>query len=824
MARLLKSRGKKQIKLAHHHAKPYRKRHIGLIVISVLAIVLLANFTIQYSLQVISGQKSSADFVRDLFTVNKDYTATISSTLGYSLHYDQKQFYASGIDATSGDLFLGSDVSTSRAYGIVRLAPTITGSRSSQSSLSVNFHNGITYPTNTAPAGTDIEAMAFVDNQTTQASFSKTATQALKISGNDFTKSIWALKAGDGLISQIRSEVVVYTGVVSHHPVTIVINYGLGGSTTGSIYDKVIDSLSFGTPTAVVAPQSSAVLSRIDSQRSVLDLALGVQPAAAATNVAATSGSEKVSALYGPAVVKIYNAYCMDIVIDGASYLTDACSAWTGSGFFVSQDGYIATNGHVASTNVKDIVIEDAITYAAKGNTKYLTYLLNKTSLVPSSVAGKTAAETRTMIVDALYALKDSRFVESKGAHNMLVALKDKVPDVTAWIAATKNRTSYSPESSIEKAEVVATDYRSVDGPSWGASAYKASDVALIKIGGSNYPLAKLGSIDNASQGANLMILGYPGDASNNGLVDETSSTVTLTTGKVSSIKNASGSDKKLIETDTTIGHGNSGGPALVDDGGVVGIATYTIDGSGSGNGVFNYIRDIKDLQDLATSKQVTIGGTSKTQTEWQKGLDSFYTAHYSSALKNFTTVQSLYPDHPRVQSFISTANKRIANGEDIKDFPVLLVAIVGIIVLAGAGTGVLLVIRHKKRHDIYKAGIAQGVVQSTIPGAPVQVVTVDAAVPTVNPVAEYPIVTQATTSILSPEVASVAPVFAPAPIAMATPIAPVFPVDPTPLQVPIAPIAPIAPAPQAPVVTANQWFDSSNTLDESQQPGAPKL
>ena len=141
----------------------------------------------------------------------------------------------------------------------------------------------------------------------------------------------------------------------------------------------------------------------------------------------------------------------------------------------------------------------------------------------------------------------------------------------------TEDGEKYSEQTSIKIAKEVASDFRAFD----GIVTFRGSDVAILKISGSDYPVVNLGSVASLTQGSEITILGYPGNASNNGLVDSTESKVTLTAGKVSAIKNAQGSDKKLVETDTTIGHGNSGGPAIDDQGLVFGLATYTSDGAG---------------------------------------------------------------------------------------------------------------------------------------------------------------------------------------------------------------------------------------------------
>ncbi len=213
-----------------------------------------------------------------------------------------------------------------------------------------------------------------------------------------------------------------------------------------------------------------------------------------------------------------------------------------------------------------------------------------------------------------------------------------------------------------------------------------------------------------------MSIIGFPGNASDNGIVSSEEIIPTLTSGKVSSIKNASGSDYKVIETDTTIGHGNSGGPAFNEKGEVIGIATYTVDGSGQGDGVYNYIRDIQDLKALASKSNVEIeSDDSETQKEWESGVSLFRQAKYSKAIKHFETVKSLYPQHPTVEGIIATSQDKIAAGEDVKDSPILFIAL-------GLGLSVVvlfvvlfIILRHRKKHKIYRSAVLSGEVKPIV-------------------------------------------------------------------------------------------------------------
>lgn len=725
----------KHVTLRAHHAKPYRKRHIGLLIVSLVALVLLAAVLVGYRDQIVGGLASSKSFVSSLFPQNKSYDVNIVSSYGFAVNYDQKTFYASAVSADTGDIYIGSELSHQHAYSIVRIAPTLASSThtaAANSAMTLTLHPG------GVNAKDEPDKVALQDGGIDATKVMRTTTAPTTIGGYIFQKSIWQSKVSNALSPALTARFVTYAGVVHGNVFTIVISLGVTGADE-TVYTPVLKTLSFDNTVGVVATPTDDVVAKVKASRSLLDTITNTQIASAASNGVDLTGSEKVAALYAPAVVKIYNAYCMDISIDGKPYGTGYCSAVSGSGFFLSQDGYLATNGHVASVTPLDLVITDALSeYADKGEPKYLDYLLGLTSLRASDIpSDATADQVVGIMVDALYKLDASRFTATNDVENLLVQVTPKNPDISALLQDTKNRDAYpSADKSVLKAKLVAADYRAND----GYDGFRASDVAIIKVDGENFPVVKLGSIATATQGSDLSILGYPGNASDNGIVDASSSEATLTTGKVSSIKNAMGSDKKLIETDTTIGHGNSGGPALADDGEVVGIATYTADGSGVGNGVFNYIRDIKDLTDLAAARDITFDTKSATQAAWQEGIAHFYTSHYSKALKSFADVEKLYPNDSKVAEFTAAAQQRIADGQDVVDFPLVPVLIATAVIVAGIGCGIFFIVRHHKKHVIYNAGVAQGTVQPIGPGTTKQKVLVSPhshtdGVPTVSSV-----------------------------------------------------------------------------------------
>jgi len=628
---LVRNRGAhKTVRIKPHHAKPYRKRHylsLGILIVAGLA---LLAFVWQYNLRRYDAISAARDYLHSVFgsTGATGQLVRIDSSNGFSVQYDQNKYYAGAVDGSTGSLFLGDQLTTRRAYTAVRISPVGVVDRAGQSSLSLAYYTNKAVGAKLADVETAVTVPSLGVNE---AKLTKTKSQSVELDGQPFLKTVWEVKIAPILGAKVSANYVTYTGSLHGKTFVITVTNNLLNATT-DWYQPIVASLRFnqaapaaGASTGQAKLLPLAALARLDTI-----FQAGLAKAALPT----PSTAERVSALYTPAVVKIYNVYCMDISLEGRPFFRNACNGESGSGFFVSGNGYIATNGHVATSNPKDIVIYNSILQYQKGDDRYLKLLIQLSGLRQSDVAGLSSTKALNVIMDKLYTgIPDSDFTVTNSVRNLLVCLNSKQPDVTELLQLTKNRQPYAAQDSIKQAKLVAANYRMIDPD------FQASDVALVKIDGSGYPVTKLGTINDVSTGQNINIFGFPGEASDNSVVSSTASTVTLTTGTVSSIKNDKGGKHKLIETATTIGHGNSGGPAIDDDGAVVGIATYTIDGAGQGNGTYNYIRDIQDLKDLARSSNIHIGGSDKTQQEWEKAIDLFYRAHYSEAMKHVEAV-----------------------------------------------------------------------------------------------------------------------------------------------------------------------------------------
>lgn len=685
------SRKSEHVVVKKHHSKPYRKRHYGALAIFTVLIIILAEYVVIYRHDLTAATTGAKNFVSDLFA-KEPTKATVSSSYGFSVSYDSDKYFAGAVDTATGDLFIGKELATKRPYEQIRFSTSRVGDVANEGSMKIQYFNNLPVVNvkDLVLENQDRAIAQGLSNPKTS-TLTKVKSENVTIGGVQFIRTEWTIKASGSKSTLITANIVTYRGVVNSKAMVI---SEITGSNFESNFTDIINSLTFGDKAVVSLNSVAPRVSKIDASSRFLDSMMFTAVASAAA--VQVDQTELTASKYSPAVVKIYNFYCMDIKLDGVEIEKDVCDGWTGSGFFISSDGYIATNGHVGVTNPKFILISRAIHFSFRGQDDLLGKLIDAAEVSESEFNSYQAnsKEQIDFLIDKLYGIDDSRITASNNVTNILVGLNDKVPDIKELFSLTEKKAKYTEQDSIKNAETIGYDYRPID----GLIKWRASDAAIIKISGSNYPVAKTGTLASVQQGSALTILGFPGAASSNGIVDENSSKVTVTSGKVSAIKNANGSDKKLVETDTTIGHGNSGGPAFDSTGKVIGLATYGV--FATGDGTFNYIRDIKDVLDLATNKSVKLTTTSTTQNKWEEGLDLFYKARYSKAVKKFEQVKASYSQHSKVDEFIASANERIKNGQDVKDFPYILVGGAGAVLTVALVSTLVVVKRHKVKHN----------------------------------------------------------------------------------------------------------------------------
>lgn len=383
--------------------------------------------------------------------------------------------------------------------------------------------------------------------------------------------------------------------------------------------------------------------------------------------------SPRLAALTRPSVVMVLTTYCSKVRIGNHPNLTylsgksyPFCLASSGTGFFVKSDGHIATNGHVVKMFSPTAVAGGLQTGALLDlmvDLEIQRLVLEGYADIPRSLV---EVEVKKLFNSSEYQQAMLAVAFDLGQKGLLTVDGDQynyyVQLANTSIALDAQNMLVNTGSDILEATLVGYDYDMMT-----KDGFTSSDVALIKVEGSSYPALPFGSVDNLSVGSEIQVIGYPGTAggNNSSFLDESSSTEpTVTGGVVSAIKSAKGDQRRMVQTDASINHGNSGGPAIDSTGKVIGLATYGLTPE-SGGGNYNFLRDIDDLRALMSSKGLEEETDSLAYQKWSLGLESYWLSYYKYASEDFGNVLAMYPLHPTASKYLGEIENKVDTDED---------------------------------------------------------------------------------------------------------------------------------------------------------------
>ena len=359
--------------------------------------------------------------------------------------------------------------------------------------------------------------------------------------------------------------------------------------------------------------------------------------------VNAVSDGERLAMYSKPAVVRIVDGAAGQIRFEPPGYQPqtyDVSLIALGSGFFISSNGYIATNAHVVSTT-------------REGEEKAKQALFWQMVQQIGQQLGRDPKTLNLNFID-----QHSTLVSFQKFHHVII------PDGSAFPFEIKQY-----------------------GAPAGSSADQGKDVAIVKIEVKNAPILKLADSDRVQLQDHVTVIGYPGaaDTFQSGMLSQKSAfEASITDGKISARKQAS-SGAPILQTSASATHGNSGGPVLNDASEVIGLLTFrgdTVNGqevSGfafvvPSNTVMEYVR--------AAGAANTEG---PTDTAFRQGLDYYWKDQYSSAIPKFEEVKRLFPQHSEVDQLIQSSQQAKAEGREKSGFPLwLLGVILGVLFLIG--------------------------------------------------------------------------------------------------------------------------------------------
>jgi serine protease Do len=266
-------------------------------------------------------------------------------------------------------------------------------------------------------------------------------------------------------------------------------------------------------------------------------LAIGVVLAVAGVaHAEEPSPQQKIAITAKPSVVRVWGAYVAKYDLEGNIF--QEAIGGSGTGFFITPDGYIATNAHV----VADVQGGDEV---AK---KKLADMLFR------DLERRFGAQLSKMSAEELRKLAgEIRLVEQRKLAYVVLPNGDKL------------------------------DY---EVKQYGAPG-TGRDCAIIKVQTSHAPTLPIGDSLQSQVEDRIVVIGYPGVADMKELLDEKSQLeASVTDGAISSLKKAS-TGEQILQISAPITHGNSGGPAIDQHGNVVGLATFGNEGEVQG---FNFL------------------------------------------------------------------------------------------------------------------------------------------------------------------------------------------------------------------------------------------
>jgi serine protease Do len=309
----------------------------------------------------------------------------------------------------------------------------------------------------------------------------------------------------------------------------------------------------------------------------------------------------------------------------------------TGTGFFITGDGYVATNSHLTDRDnafIRRHFILSAFQQITDANIAALE----------QSWATTFTEQQRSSLYNT-YASIYSRLFS--------MVLNDLKKNI--YVVYRKDSSDKNIFTETKSASVI---LKGLPMP--------GKDVAILKIDSvSNLPTLKIASLQLPRVGEQVYVYGYPGPVTNNDFVAaESSIEPTLTTGIISAIKK-SVNGWPVLQMDANINHGSSGGPVCNENGEVIGLTTF---GSIENNGVLaaglNFSIPVAILKDFMDSANVT-PALSKASTLFAEGIACFNKQYYRKALGSFEDVKKLNSTYPTVDYYINNCKAKIDNGED---------------------------------------------------------------------------------------------------------------------------------------------------------------
>jgi S1-C subfamily serine protease len=297
--------------------------------------------------------------------------------------------------------------------------------------------------------------------------------------------------------------------------------------------------------------------------------------------------------------------------------------AATGSGFLYRPDGYLITNGHVAQ-------------WAHQNDKKAdVARIKGAIPCLRDQIVSQQQNKLQRELTDNEQALVNA-------------ALMQLINEGSVRISEAKLQVYLDNGS----------DYQG-DVKQYSDPTGEGKDIAIVKIDGKNFPTVALGNSDEVSVGDPMTVIGYPGAATNatlGGVFSEGSLLVpTVTNGRISAVNKANSQGTPVLQSEATINHGNSGGPAFDGNGRVIGVATYMLNESAG----LNFFVPINTALEFVGAAGAPPQRGPFDQA-WHNALEAYGGQHWYSAHEQMGSVLEILPKEPDAQRLQLQATNNI--------------------------------------------------------------------------------------------------------------------------------------------------------------------
>ncbi|TAL43000.1 MAG: serine protease [Chitinophagaceae bacterium] len=310
----------------------------------------------------------------------------------------------------------------------------------------------------------------------------------------------------------------------------------------------------------------------------------------------------------------------------------------SGTGFFITDDGYLVTNSHV--------VDEEA-------NYIHRKFILSAFRQVTESNIKALEAAWVVTFSDQQKELLYNTFAKVYSSIQSILLENQQKNIYVLYASDTLNRQSAARTA-------IATLVKK-------GQSMPGKDVAILKIEVSKLlPTLQVAGISLPRIGDRIYVYGYPDPVTRNEYLSaESVLEPSLTAGIVSGIRKTV-NGWNVVQMDAEINHGNSGGPVCNEDGDVIGIATFGSIESGSGTlaAGMNFSLPVNILKEFLDSlKIVPVQGRASLL--FNKAMDDYDNEEYKDAVKKLNRLQKLNPLFPGLSSYLSDCQLKIDMGMD---------------------------------------------------------------------------------------------------------------------------------------------------------------